>query len=192
MNEISKPVRSNKGFHIIKIDEEQTFFTTPYKEAEQELKREILGRKQDKSREQYLQLIQDLKWKYRVRVDSSNVDLLIKKVEEAVIERRKTQNTQNTDEFNLISSDEQNLNIANYKGGVLKIDEELINHMAEDIKKIRSETSAFRGTEAVIKLNEEVKQELSSIKKVELVVEKHADKVEDIFVNMQKKFNEFQ
>jgi len=73
----------------------------------------------------------------------------------------------------------------------LNADEQLLNHMAEEIKKIKAETAAFRGTEAVIQLNEEVKQELANIKRVELTVEKHADKVEDIFVNMQRRFSEF-
>jgi len=73
----------------------------------------------------------------------------------------------------------------------LNADEQLISHMTGEIKSIKAETAAFRGTEAVIQLNEEVKQELANIKRVELTVVKHADKVEDIFVNIQKRFNEF-
>ena len=72
-----------------------------------------------------------------------------------------------------------------------KADEELMGHIADEIKNLKVETAAFRGTEAVIQLNEEVKGELASIKKVELAVEKHADKVEELYVNMQKRFNEF-
>ncbi len=67
----------------------------------------------------------------------------------------------------------------------------LLDYMADEIKKLRTETSAFRGTESLIKLNDEVKGELNAIKKVQLTVEKHADKVEDIFINMQKKFSDF-
>ncbi len=72
-----------------------------------------------------------------------------------------------------------------------RADEELMGHIADEIKNLKAETSAFRGTEAVIQLNEEVKQELANVKKVELTVEKHADKVEEIFISMQKRFNEF-
>jgi len=72
-----------------------------------------------------------------------------------------------------------------------RADEELMSHIADEIKNLKVETAAFRGTEAVIQLNEEVKQELANVKRVELSVKKHADKVEEIFVNMQKRFNEF-
>lgn len=67
----------------------------------------------------------------------------------------------------------------------------LISYMADEIKKIKVDISAFRGAESLIKLNEEVKDELNSIKKTQLTVEKHADKVEDIFINMQKRFSDF-
>ena len=73
----------------------------------------------------------------------------------------------------------------------LKANEELMGHIADEIKNLKAETAAFRGTEAVIQLNEEVKGELANIKRVELGVEKHADKVEELYVNMQKRFNEF-
>jgi predicted nucleic acid-binding Zn-ribbon protein len=43
----------------------------------------------------------------------------------------------------------------------------------------------------VLKLNEEVKQELAEIKKMEAVIERHADKVETIFVEVEKKFASF-
>lgn len=67
----------------------------------------------------------------------------------------------------------------------------LISYMADEIKKLRNDISAFRGTESLIKLNDDVKAELNSVKKIQLTVEKHADKVEDIFINLQKKFSDF-
>lgn len=67
----------------------------------------------------------------------------------------------------------------------------LIDYMSEEAKKIRKDTEAFRGVESVIKLNEEAKEELANVKKVELTIEKHADKVEQMFITMQKRFNEF-
>ncbi len=67
----------------------------------------------------------------------------------------------------------------------------LISYMADEIKRIKTDIAAFRGAESLIKLNEEIKEELNAIKKAELTVEKHADKVEDIFINLQKKFSDF-
>ncbi len=74
---------------------------------------------------------------------------------------------------------------------MLEANKKLIDYMTDELKRIKTDIAAFRGAESLIKLNEEVKAELQSIKKVKLVVEKHADKVEDIFISLQKRFNEF-
>lgn len=70
-----------------------------------------------------------------------------------------------------------------------KADKSLIDYMAKEIKDIRTTMETFRGLESLIELNEEIKNELTNMKKVEAVVSKHADKVENIFVKTQKAFN---
>ena len=72
-----------------------------------------------------------------------------------------------------------------------KAHKELIDFMTAETKNIKTDVKAFRGTESLIKLNEEVKGELIAIKRVQSTVEKHADKVENIFIGMQKRFNQF-
>ncbi len=49
----------------------------------------------------------------------------------------------------------------------------------------------FKGIEQVVKLNEEVKSEILSAKKILANVERHADRVENVFVESQKSFQEF-
>lgn len=61
-----------------------------------------------------------------------------------------------------------------------------------EMKKMREQMNFYKGTEQVIKLNDEVKQELANIKKMEAVVERHADKVETIFIEVQKSFTSFE
>ena len=60
-----------------------------------------------------------------------------------------------------------------------------------EMKKMRDKMSFYKGLEQVIALNEEIKQELATIKRVEAVVERHADKVETVFIEVEKKFAEF-
>jgi len=67
----------------------------------------------------------------------------------------------------------------------------IIDSVVEEMKAVKNSILTFKGTEMLIQLNEDVKQELNSIKKVELSVEKHANKVESIFGSVQTRFNEF-
>lgn len=60
-----------------------------------------------------------------------------------------------------------------------------------ELKKMRDKMNFYKGIEQVIALNEEIKQELSTIKRVEANIERHADKVETVFIEVQKKFSDF-
>jgi len=52
--------------------------------------------------------------------------------------------------------------------------------------------SFYKGVDQVVKMNNEIKQELVEIKKTEGMVGKHADKVETIFLEVEKKFYDFE
>ena len=70
---------------------------------------------------------------------------------------------------------------------------EAVNSMIMDeIKKQRSKMALFKGIEDTIKLNEEVREELTTIKKVESNIEMHSNKVASMFLQVQKRFNEFE
>ena len=73
----------------------------------------------------------------------------------------------------------------------LESNEVVINNTISELKEMRNKIQAFRGMEQVVKLNEEVKGELMEIKKQTAVVERHADRVETIFSEMQKRFSNF-
>lgn len=66
-----------------------------------------------------------------------------------------------------------------------------VDNIVEELKDLRSVVSTFRGTESLIKLNEEVGKELRNIKKVQANTEKHSDKVEDIFIKIEKRYGKF-
>jgi hypothetical protein len=68
----------------------------------------------------------------------------------------------------------------------------IMNNIVAELKDMRNRMNLFKGTEQVMKLNEEVKGELMDIRTVKAVVERHADKVETIFSEMQKRFSNFE
>ncbi len=67
----------------------------------------------------------------------------------------------------------------------------MMQNIMEQLKGVRNQMMIFKGIEQVIKLNEELKTEILSMKKVTALVERHSDKVENIFVETQKTFKEF-
>jgi len=81
------------------------------------------------------------------------------------------------------------------KGEALKANiesnEAMMRDIMEELKKIRQQMSFYKGIEQVAKLNEEVKGEILEIKKVEATIERHADKAETIFLDLEKKLAEF-
>ncbi len=62
----------------------------------------------------------------------------------------------------------------------------------DEIKEVKSKLTVFKGVDTVVQLNDEVKRELAEIKKTESDIMRHADKVEYIFVDFQKKFVDIQ
>src|SRR3989338_3545517 len=60
-----------------------------------------------------------------------------------------------------------------------------------DLKDIRSRIGMFRGVEGLLKLSDEVKDELIAIQKIKAVTEAHADKVESIFMDFRENIKEF-
>src|SRR3989338_5569340 len=73
----------------------------------------------------------------------------------------------------------------------LESNEVIISNAISELKSMRNKIQTFTGMEQVVKLNEEVKSELMEIRKMAAVVERHGDKVETIFSEMQRKFSDF-
>jgi len=62
----------------------------------------------------------------------------------------------------------------------------------EEIKEIRTKMELFRGYEELLKLNQETRQEVSNMKKLEIKMDIHTNKVERLFIDFQKKYQEFE
>lgn len=73
----------------------------------------------------------------------------------------------------------------------IESNEAMMRDIMEELKKMRQQMNFYKGIEQVAKLNEEVKGEILEIKKVEANIERHADKAESIFLDLEKKFADF-
>ncbi|PIU72470.1 hypothetical protein COS79_02740 [Candidatus Woesearchaeota archaeon CG06_land_8_20_14_3_00_33_13] len=74
----------------------------------------------------------------------------------------------------------------------METNEIIINNTIAELKEIRTRISAFKGIEEAMKLGEEVKKGWIQNKKIDADIAKHASKVETIYSEMWKQFNELQ
>ena len=75
--------------------------------------------------------------------------------------------------------------------GILEAKEEMMKNVVDQLRKMRDQMGLFRGVEQLIKLNEEVKDEIMNVKKINAAVERHDDKVDNDFIEAQKSFESF-
>lgn len=64
--------------------------------------------------------------------------------------------------------------------------------VVEELKDLRQKTEVIRGSETLLKLNEEVRHELSTAMQIQAKMEQRADKVEAMFSDFQQHFYEYQ
>ena len=74
----------------------------------------------------------------------------------------------------------------------IEANESIMKDILKEMKGMRSQMNFYKGVDQVVKMNNEIKQELIEIKKTEGLVGKHADRVETIFVEVEKKFYDFE
>lgn len=66
-----------------------------------------------------------------------------------------------------------------------------MSDMLGEMKEMREKINFFKGVEQVVNLNEEMKKELAEMKKMQVTIERHSDKVENMFVEINRKVQEF-
>jgi len=74
----------------------------------------------------------------------------------------------------------------------IEANETIMKDIMREMKEMRAQMGFYKGVDQVVKMNNEIKQELIDIKKTEGLVGKHADRVETIFVEVEKKFYDFE
>lgn len=74
----------------------------------------------------------------------------------------------------------------------IEANESIMRDIMKELKDMRAQMGFYKGIDQVVKMNNEIKQELIDIKKMEGNIGKHADRVETIFVEVEKKFYDFE
>ena len=72
----------------------------------------------------------------------------------------------------------------------LEGNEAIMDRIMSELKEMRKKLEFFRGIDEIVKLGEEVRKELVEIKKVEATIHVDTDKVETIYSELRKKFQE--
>lgn len=74
-----------------------------------------------------------------------------------------------------------------------KIDSQqaVINKVIEELKDLREKFSLFRSLEEIMNLNKEMKENIAKYKKLQGKLERDADRIESIFIEVNKKFEDF-
>jgi len=67
----------------------------------------------------------------------------------------------------------------------------MMQNIMEQLRTMRNQVNVFKGVSQIVKLNEELKDEIMGAKRIVAQVEQHSDKVENVFVESQKAFQEF-
>ncbi|HIG94023.1 MAG TPA: hypothetical protein HA283_05810 [Nanoarchaeota archaeon] len=70
----------------------------------------------------------------------------------------------------------------------LEGNETIMDRVMEELKDAKQKIKFFRGVEEIVKLSEEVKQELIEIKKIESKININTDKIETIYAEVRKKY----
>ncbi len=73
----------------------------------------------------------------------------------------------------------------------IESNETMMHDIMKEMKEMRQRMDFFKGVEQVAKMNEEIKQDLIQIKKIEGIIDRHSNKIETIFLEVEKKFTEF-
>ena len=119
--EISKPVKTSFGWHIIKMEERRTVELSDYEEVKENLRNQLRNFKQQVISQD---LIEDMRRKSGFKVNSSNLDLVMSKAEKKdTLQVPQPQGA----EFNpsKFTPEEKELILATFKGGELKVEQYL-------------------------------------------------------------------
>ncbi len=73
----------------------------------------------------------------------------------------------------------------------LEGNEAMIAAVMNEIKIIQNKIAFFKGIEQIMKISEQVKQDVNAMSKIKTDIDKHIGKIENIYVESQKKFSDF-
>ncbi|MBI2672311.1 hypothetical protein HYX16_05235 [Candidatus Woesearchaeota archaeon] len=113
----------------------------------------------------------------------------------------KTIEVNSTRAFDLVKEVQPEKLMTNLQRQVVRLDtiktrfdslEEYNKTLLDEIKSIKSKMGVFRGTEQILGMQEDIRKDIIGIQKIKTIVESHADKVEEIFMNIKNDVASFE
>ncbi len=74
--------------------------------------------------------------------------------------------------------------------GRLKVDEEALTELGRDLREVKQMVGEFKGIEELLELAREIREDIRAVEELRKETEKHADKIEAIFVDIHRKTRE--
>ncbi len=72
----------------------------------------------------------------------------------------------------------------------IETNETMMHDIMRELKEMRQRMEFYKGVEQVAKMNDDIKQELIEIKKIEAIIDRHSNKIETIYLEVEKKFTD--
>lgn len=119
VGDISEPVRTDQGFHIIRVDNKRSGGLGNYEKAIPNLKNQLIRSKQAEGNQKYHELCDELKRNYASELDTSVIEYMAGLVLEALEDT--TVAPAMRDHFAKITDEDSERIIATYRGGDVKI-----------------------------------------------------------------------
>lgn len=118
--EISRPVKTNYGWHIIKVVERREVDQPPFEQAKEMIRAKL---QRDKTQKRVKEYFEELKKKVNFKLNEEALDLLLSKKTEVppdTLGLRRTGDKLEIDEF---TDEEKNMTLFSYKGGQVTMED---------------------------------------------------------------------
>ncbi len=125
--ELSEPVRSNRGYHILRVEDKQISGLGEYEQAKDRIKQQLIKGKQTEMEKEYYQLAADLEKRYKVEYDSTAIVALASKLNapspDTTLSGQGADADVEKDQFYYLTPTDQKMVLARYAGGLLRVED---------------------------------------------------------------------
>lgn len=125
--ELSEPVRSSRGYHILRVEDKQISGLGEYEQAKDRIKQQLLKGKQTEMEKEYYQLVADLEKRYKVEYDSTAMVTLVAKLNapsaDTALSGQGAEPDVEKDQFYSLTTADQKMVLARYVGGLVSVED---------------------------------------------------------------------
>lgn len=122
--EISPPVRTQRGYHILRVEDKQISGLGEYEEAKDRIKEQLAKTKQAQLEQEYYRLAGELEGRYKVEYDSTAMARLVAKLAEARADTSAgspADRDVERDQFRGLTQTDEKVALARYVGGAVSV-----------------------------------------------------------------------